>query len=193
MPGMNNPLEEFASWYVDAQKDSLANPNIVALATATAEGRPSVRMVFFRGIREGGFSFFTNYESRKGVELQANPWASMVFHWPHQGRQVRVEGAVERLSAAESDAYFQSRPFESQITTLVSRQSRPMQDPDAFRLRLAELEQTLRGTRISRPENWGGFKILPCVLEFWSRGEHRRHERVFYKKADEWNAMRLYP
>jgi len=190
---MNNPFDEFAAWYADAQNGPVINPDIVALATSTHEGQPSVRMVFFRGMREGGFSFFTNYESRKGVELEANPYAAMVFYWPHRGRQVRIEGAVERLSSTESDAYFQSRPFESQITTLVSLQSRPLQDADAFRLQLAELEQARRETHISRPEYWGGFKILPSVFEFWSRGEHRRHERVLYRKATEWSATRLYP
>ena len=189
-----DPFVLFAAWYDDAQDDPATDSDLVALATATADGRPSVRMVFYRGMREGGFSFFTNYESRKGLELQANPHAAMTFYWPLHGRQVRIEGAVERLSAGESDAYFQGRPFESQITAILSRQSRPLQDPETFRKRLAELEQEYRGKRVPCPENWGGFKILPSAFEFWSRGEFRRHDRTRYElKAGQWKAVRLYP
>src|SRR5204863_7604246 len=132
-------------------------PNLVALASATRDGRPSVRMVLYRGIREGGFSFFTNYESRKGLELAENPFAAMVFYWPHLGRQVRIEGPVERLSPNESDAYFAERPFESQITAIVSRQSHPMISEAEFAARLAELEQSIDRKQIQRPSEWGGF------------------------------------
>jgi len=123
---MTDPLEIFTQWHREAGPTA----DIVALATATRSGRPSVRMVFYRGIREGGFSFFTNYESRKGAELAENPFAAMVFYWPENGRQVRVEGRVERLSDAESDAYFNARPLESRISAIVSRQSRPVGDAE---------------------------------------------------------------
>src|SRR5262245_24649381 len=108
---MSNPFVLFAEWYAEAIREPAVNPDTVALATATRDGRPSVRMVFYRGIREGGFSFFTNYESRKGRELAENPFAALAFYWPHLGKQVRVEGAVEQLSVQESDAYFRARPF----------------------------------------------------------------------------------
>ncbi len=191
---MMNPFVTFSEWYDEAQKDPPIDPDIVALASATKDGRPSVRMVFYRGIREGGFSFFTNYESRKSVELSTNPHAAMAFYWTHLGRQVRIEGPVERLSAEESDSYFQSRPFQSQITALVSHQSHSLPDQNEFRIQLANLEQSFCGMQILRPEYWGGFKIVPVLFEFWIRGAHRRHDRVVCKKDGEaWNAIRLYP
>ena len=120
-----NPLDVFLSWYEEAKCGAPIDPDIIALATATPEGRPSVRMVLFRGLREGGFSFFTNYQSRKSVELSENSFAAIVFYWAHLGRQVRIEGAAERLSAEASDTYFRQRPLLSQITANVSLQSQP--------------------------------------------------------------------
>jgi pyridoxamine 5'-phosphate oxidase len=191
---MMDPFVRFSDWYDEAQKDPPFSPDIVALASATKDGRPSVRMVFYRGIREGGLSFFTNYESRKGHEFIENPRAAMAFYWPHRARQVRVEGSVERLSAEESDSYFRSRPFQSQITALVSRQSRAVPDQNGFHIQLANLEQSFCGKQILRPKYWGGFKIVPVLFEFWIRGAHRRHDRVVYKKDGEaWDATRLYP
>src|SRR5690348_7912809 len=123
---MSDPFVIFSEWYAEARVGTRINPDIVALASATKDGRPSVRMVFYRGIRNGGFSFFTNYESRKGSEFAENPFGAIAFYWPHLGKQVRIEGPVERLSPEESDSYFQSRPFQSQITTVLSRQSRSL-------------------------------------------------------------------
>jgi pyridoxamine 5'-phosphate oxidase len=189
-----DPFVKFADWYDEAQKDPSINPDIVALASATKDGQPSVRMVYYRGIREGGFSFFTNYKSRKGLDFSENPRAAMAFYWPHLGRQVRVEGRVQRLSAEESDSYFRSRPFQSQITAVVSRQSHSLSDPNELRIQLANLEQSFLGKPIVRPEYWGGFKIVPLLFEFWLRGDHRRHDRLLYKKNGEgWEATRLYP
>jgi len=191
---MTDPFVLFAEWYAEAQKEPPVNPDIVALASATKDGRPSVRMVFYRGMREGGFSFFTNYESRKGSEFQTNPYAAMTFYWPHLNRQVRIEGSVERLSAAESDAYFASRSFESQVTAVVSRQSRPLIDSNKFLNDIANLEQNFAGKKVPRPDSWGGFKLVPVTIEFWRRGEHRRHNRTVYKKeGDLWKILRLYP
>jgi pyridoxamine 5'-phosphate oxidase len=191
---VNDPFVTFSEWYAEARKDPPSNPDIVALASATIQGRPSVRMVFYRGIREGGFSFFTNYESRKGVEFQTNPQGAMVFYWSHLGRQVRIEGSVTRLSHVESDAYFESRPIESQVTAIVSRQSRPLTEPEEFWRELADLEHSSQGKQIARPETWGGFKLDPVVFEFWTRGEDRRHHRMlFTKDGDAWESSRLYP
>ena len=187
-----DPIKTFAEWYTEAQKDAMVHPDTVALATAAANGRPSVRMVYYRGIRDGGFSFFTNYESRKGRELAGNPFAAMVFYWPHLGRQVRIEGSVQRLSAEESDAYFYSRPYQSQITASISAQSRSMESENDFADRLAKAEQSM--LPIARPESWGGFKLVPEAIEFWTRGEFRRHHRVVYRMSrDGWTATRLYP
>ena len=188
------PFEIFSKWYEEAKQGIFVNPDIVALASATREGQPSVRMVFYRGIRERGFSFFTNYESRKGRELAENPLAAMVFYWPHLGKQVRIEGAVERLTPHESDAYFQSRPRRSQITAIVSRQSSTMPDEREFLSQLRKAEESFNGEPVRRPDNWGGFALLPSVFEFWAHGEHRRHERIMYRKEGEtWRVTRLYP
>src|SRR5262245_18193359 len=128
----NDPVALFRSWYRDAQKQAPSDPDIMALATCTVRGKPSVRLVLFRGLREGGFSFFTDYASRKGQELSENPFAALVFYWSHLGKQVRIEGRVERLSPSESDRYFESRPLASQITALVSRQSQTLLDEREF-------------------------------------------------------------
>jgi pyridoxamine 5'-phosphate oxidase len=190
---MPDPIRIFSNWYADAQRGALMDPDIVALATTPKKARPSVRMVLYRGIREGGFSFFTNYESRKGLELSENPFAAMAFYWPHLGKQIRIEGQVQRLSPMESDAYFQQRPFLSQITAAASPQSRVMKDEGEFLARLAELEQTSHG-KISRPPGWGGFKLLPALFEFWTHRDNRRHERIQYEKfGSEWKESRLYP
>ena len=185
---MSDPFSIFSHWYAEAGTDAPIDRDIVALASATKEGRPSVRTLLYRGIRNEGFSFFTNYESRKGRELAENPFAAMAFYWPHLGRQVRIEGPVERLSPKECDAYFQSRSLQSQITAVVSKQSRPLRDINKFR---AEL---IASKEVARPATWGGFIIVPEAFEFWTHGEHRRHDRILYtKEGQAWNAMRVYP
>src|SRR5262245_39587249 len=190
---MSDPLVVFLKWYEDARQGAVMDPDIVALATATKEGRPSVRMVLYRGIREEGISFFTNYESRKGRELAENPFAAMAFYWPHLGKQVRIEGQVQQLSVDESDAYFQQRPFLSQITAAASPQSRVMDDELEFLALLDELEREPHGV-IARPPHWGGYKLLPSVFEFWTHRDNRRHERWLYEKSGtEWKESRLYP
>ncbi len=189
-----NPLDLFLSWYEEAKSGAPIDPDVIALATATAQGRPSVRMLLFRGLREGGFSFFTNYQSRKGVELSENAFAAIVFYWAHLGKQVRIEGAVERLSPEASDAYSLQRPLLSQITANVSLQSRPMTDEREFLKRLEELEESSKTSPVVRSPEWGGFKLMPIRYEFWTHREHRRHERLLYEKsADEWKQSRLYP
>jgi pyridoxamine 5'-phosphate oxidase len=191
---MNDPFASFTAWYEEAKDGAIVNPDIVALASATKQGQPSVRMVFYRGIREGGFSFFTSYESRKGRELAENPLGAMVFYWHHIAKQLRIEGSVERLSSAESDSYFRTRPLYSQVTARVSRQSGVMLDEAGFLAELCDAESTGTGEPLLRPDNWGGFKLVPSAIEFWTRGEHRRHDRVRYtKEGQTWNAIRLYP
>ena len=190
----DDPFPIFESWYEEAGSDASPSRDAVALATAAADARPSVRMVYYRGLREGGFSFFTNYESRKGRELAENPFAAMVFYWAHIGRQVRIEGRVERLSAGESDKYFAGRSFRSQISAVVSNQSRPIEDEDAFLQDLDNAEIVHANQRVARPEFWGGFRLIPTRFEFWTRGEHRRHRRIVYQDHDgEWRKSRLYP
>jgi pyridoxamine 5'-phosphate oxidase len=192
---MTDPMALFLKWNKEARQSPPIDPDIIALATATKDGRPSVRMVLYRGIREGGLSFFTNYQSRKGRELAENPVAAIVFYWPHLGKQVRVEGQVERLSSTESDLYFDERPPQSRITSLVSRQSRPMPDENDFLRQLVEAEQLIDDTgRIARPSHWGGFKLLPSLYEFWIHEDYRRHRRTLFEKRGElWEQSRLYP
>jgi pyridoxamine 5'-phosphate oxidase len=189
-----DPFELFNNWYDEAGLAPLFDRNAVALATSTKGGSPSVRMVLFRGIREGGFSFFTNYESRKGRELSENPLAALTFYWPHLGKQVRVEGPVQKISSEESDRYFQSRPFDSQLSAMMSPQSRVLDDFKRFQEEMSDAARSLTGQTLRRPENWGGYAIIPTRIEFWTHGEFRRHERVVYEKSAEgWNVSRLYP
>jgi pyridoxamine 5'-phosphate oxidase len=190
----DDPFKLFKSWYEEAGSDARPSRDAMALATATTEGRPSLRMVYFRGLRDGGFSFFTNYESRKGRELAENPFAAIVFYWAQIGRQLRVEGRVERLSPEESDHYFGGRPFQSQISAMFSKQSRVLSDETEFLEELDKAETSLKDQRIARPEYWGGFKLVPSLFEFWTRREHRRHLRVVYEKQREsWTKSSLYP
>ena len=185
-----DPFFIFSNWHEEAKNGAPIDPDVVALASADKLGRPSVRMVLYRGFREGGFSFFTNYESRKGRELTENPFAAMAFYWSHVGKQVRIEGPTERLSAAESDSYFRQRPIDSQVTAAVSRQSRPLLDEADFYARLDDAARQ----PIARPGDWGGFKLIPVRYEFWIHGEHRRHSRtLFEKQGSEWQESRLYP
>jgi pyridoxamine 5'-phosphate oxidase len=188
-----DPFTLFESWYADAEKNAVVNPFSIALATASGSARPSLRMVYFRGIREGGFSFFTNYNSRKGREIEENPFAAMLFYWPHAGKQVRVEGRVERLSTGESDAYFQSRPLESRITAALSRQSEVLTDEESFASQVRELE-TRAADAVARPDHWGGYRLMPAYFEFWISREHRRHSRTaFTRTSGGWTTAKLYP
>ncbi len=172
-----NPLLRASGWLDEARVSEEREPEAMALAAATADGRPSVRMVLCRGIDSRGLRFFTGYESRKGRELDANPHAAVAFHWASLGRQLRVEGPVSRLSGADSDAYFQGRPRGHQISGAVSPQSRPIASLDELRQQTAELTRRFEGRDIPRPVTWGGYFIEARVVEFWTRGDDRLHER----------------
>ena len=177
-----HPLEQFHAW---------ADTELVALATASAAGEPSVRMVLLKGADERGLLFFTNYESRKGRELAENPRAAMLVHTP--GRQIRVEGTVEKVSAGESDAYWTTRERGSQIGASVSKQSEPIESRAALEERYAELDAAEPG-EIPRPVHWGGYRLVPDVYEFWEHRENRLHDRVRYTRGGEsWRIERLSP
>jgi pyridoxamine 5'-phosphate oxidase len=166
----------------------------MALATADAPGAPSVRMVLLKSADASGFVFFTNYGSRKARELTANPRAALCFYWPSIGTQVRVEGAVERVRAEESDAYFATRARESQLGAWASAQSTPLESPAALRASLDRVSRQFEGQKVRRPDHWGGFRVRPARIEFWTAGEFRLHDRVVYTKAGEsWQVERLYP
>ena len=180
-------------WFEEARGSALAVPEAMALATATPEGRPSVRMVLLKGADERGFAFHTNYESRKGVELTANPHAALLFHWQPLGRQVRVEGRVERIPAEESEAYFRTRPLGSRLAAWASPQSRPLADRAELERLYAEARERF-GEDVPLPPTWGGFRLVPEAYEFWEHGDDRLHDRVRYERdGDGWTRTRLAP
>jgi pyridoxamine 5'-phosphate oxidase len=178
----SDPLEQLRAWL---------ETDIVALATAATAGAPSVRMVLLKSADEHGFVFFTGYGSRKGLELAENPRAAILAHMP--GRQVRVEGPVDRISAAESDAYWATRPRGSQIAASISRQSEPIESRQELEAAFAEFEAA-HPNEIPRPAHWGGYRLLPDVYEFWEHRENRLHDRIRYRREhDGWIVERLYP
>ena len=190
----DDPLALFESWYAEAKTSELNDPNAVALATADATGRPSVRMVLLKGHDPRGFVLYTNRESRKAGDLAANPNASLLFHWKSLRRQVRIEGAVELASDAESDAYFASRGRDSQLGAWASDQSRPLDTRATFEARFAEMTARFDGQDVPRPPHWGGYRIVPTHIEFWQDRAHRLHERrLFTRVGNDWNEGQLFP
>jgi len=188
-----DPILEFQDLFARASTRE-PDATAVALATADATGAASVRMVLLKAVDASGFVFFTNYESRKARELDVNPRAALCFYWPAIGVQVRVEGGVERVAAAESEAYFATRPRESQLGAWASRQSRPLASAEALREELARTSARFEGQPVPRPPVWGGFRVRPQRIEFWHAGEHRLHDRVLYTRAGEgWTVERLFP
>jgi pyridoxamine 5'-phosphate oxidase len=188
-----DPLRQFDAWFGDA-RGVVRAPEAMAIATATDEGVPSARMVLMKGFDEHGFVFFTGYESRKGRELAANPRAALLFYWDPLGRQVRIEGDVARISRAESDEYFHSRPRGAQLAALASRQSDVLPERDDLDSRYAELERELEGRIVPLPEAWGGFRLAPNVYEFWQHRENRMHDRFRYRRdGAAWAIERLFP
>ena len=188
-----DPLRQFTRWFEDARGTALPAPEALALATATPEGRPSVRMVLLKSADERGFTFHTNYESRKGAELSANPHAALLFHWQPLGRQVRVEGRVERVPSEESEAYFRTRPLGSRLAAWASPQSRPLADRAELDRLYAEAQERF-GEDVPLPPTWGGFRLIAAAYEFWQHGDDRLHDRIRYERdGDGWAKTRLAP
>jgi pyridoxamine 5'-phosphate oxidase len=189
-----DPHRQFAAWFAQAQSAGERAPEAAALATATPEGSPSVRMVLVKAYGPAGYLFYSNYESRKGSELARNPRAALLFHWDLLGRQIRLEGGVERLSAEASAAYVRGRPRGSQVSALASPQSRPVADREVLEQRVTELAATYEGTELPVPGHWGGFRLLAERIEFWQHREDRLHDRLLYARgADGWTIARLAP
>ncbi len=189
-----DPLALFGRWLDDAVASGIAEPNAMALATATASGHPSVRIVLLKGLDEDGAVFFTNYDSRKGIELAQNPLASAVMLWHPLQRQVRIEGEVTRLSAAESDDYFASRPRGAQIGAVSSPQSEPVPGRSELEARFEMTEAHFAGRDVERPGHWGGYRLALHSIEFWQGRANRMHDRLrFGQSSDGWSVERLAP
>ncbi|WP_376092276.1 pyridoxamine 5'-phosphate oxidase [Roseomonas sp. CCTCC AB2023176] len=191
---MSDPFALFRDWLAAAEASEPNDANAVCVATTTADGFPSARMVLLKGLDARGFTFYTNEESRKGQDLLGNPRAALCFHWKSLRRQVRVEGAVERVTAAESDAYFASRSRGSRIAAVASEQSRPLPSRAEYVRRIAEVEARYPAEDVPRPAHWGGFRVVPTAIEFWQDMPYRRHDRLVFARAGEgWTTGRLYP
>ncbi|NUQ78160.1 MAG: pyridoxamine 5'-phosphate oxidase [Polyangiaceae bacterium] len=190
-----DPIRQFQSWYREAEATPMREPTAMTLATAGPDGRPSARIVLLKAADARGFVFFTNYLSRKGGDLEQNPWAALLFYWPDLERQVRIEGRVEKISEEESDAYFKARPRGSQIGAWASEQSRPIESRRELERRVEELAATYRDREIPRPPHWGGFRLSPVAIELWQGRLDRLHDRVLYSRADDggWTRERLSP
>jgi pyridoxamine 5'-phosphate oxidase len=189
-----DPIAQFRRWFDDALAAGLREPNAMTLATATPDGRPSARVVLLKGFDERGFVFYTNYEGRKGEELEENPYCALVFYWAELERQVRVEGRVSRVPKRESDEYVGSRPRGSRLGAWASEQSRPVGGREVLEERLRALEAEYEAREVPRPPFWGGYRVEPEVIEFWQGRENRLHDRLVYRRSSGgWGRERLQP
>jgi len=189
-----DPIELFKEWFAAATDSGIFMPEATALATATADGIPSVRMVLLKTVDERGFVFYTNYASRKAVEMEANPRASLCFHWAVLERQVRVEGSVERVDHEESMRYYASRARGSRIGAWASRQSQPLASREELEERVEHFDREYPGDDVPLPPYWGGYLLRPTALEFWQGKANRLHERLVFRRGPgRWETVRLYP
>jgi pyridoxamine 5'-phosphate oxidase len=189
-----DPIKQFQAWFNDAIEAKLPLPEAMTLATATPDGKPSARMVLLKQVDHAGFVFYTNYRSAKAEQLDANPYAALVFYWPQLDRQVRVEGSVKRTSPQESREYFKTRPRESQIGAWASEQSEVISGREVLEQRAKELEDFYRDREIECPEYWGGYRLKPERIEFWKSRVGRLHDRLLFERSgDGWTVTRLAP
>lgn len=189
-----DPYQQFSQWMNDAMKSGILDPSAMILATASAAGKTSLRTVLLKGVEENGFLFYTNYESRKAKDISENPNASILFLWKELERQIRISGEVVKISREQSEKYFHSRPYESQLGALASEQSKIIPDREFLEKKFHELQGKYKGSEIPLPSSWGGYKLIPDNFEFWQGRENRLHDRICYlKENDNWKIVRLSP
>jgi pyridoxamine 5'-phosphate oxidase len=193
-----DPFVQFQRWYDDAQQHGQLQPDAMVVATSTPDGHPSARMVLLRGVDARGFCFYTNFDSRKGEELAANPHAAIALHWPEVLRQVRATGRVERVADEESDAYWFARPRASRVSAWASAQSEPVGTREELEANVHEVEARFADGDVPRPDAWGGFRVVPDEIEFWQHRDDRLHDRFVYTRSDDssragWQVVRLQP
>jgi pyridoxamine 5'-phosphate oxidase len=190
----DDPIALFDAWFAEAKQSEPNDADAMALATATPDGQPSLRMVLLKGYGPEGFTFYTNADSRKGGELSSNPQAALLFHWKSLRRQVRIDGPVTEVGAEEADAYFATRGRDSQLGAHASFQSRPLDRRSVFEARYEEMKRLFEGRNVPRPDRWTGFRVAPERIEFWTDRPHRLHERrLFVRDGDGWQEGLLYP
>lgn len=195
-PETDDPFEQFRRWFAEAEASEPNDANAMTLATADGDGRPAARIVLLKELDDRGFTFFTNTESQKGRHLELNPFAALCFHWKSSRRQVRVEGPVSSVTAAEADAYYGSRARGSRIGAWASQQSRPLADRPTLLAAVARFEAEYEGKDVPRPAYWSGYRLTPLRIEFWQDGEFRLHDRFVFSRAVDgapWTVQRLYP
>jgi pyridoxamine 5'-phosphate oxidase len=190
----DDPFVRFGEWFARAQNSGFVEPNAMTVATADTNGRPSARTILLRGWDPGGFTFYTNYESRKGSEIAANPHAALLFFWDKLSRQIRIEGPIEKIASEESDAYYRSRPRGHRLGAWVSAQSRLIDSRDELEAKMTEIESRYPGDDVPRPPYWGGYRVRPERFEFWEGRPNRLHDRFVYRRDGElWVVERLAP
>ena len=191
----SSPIKQFEKWMQEAILAEVYEPNAMTLATVDKKGQPDARVVLLRDVTIKGFSFFTNYKSKKGKEMASSKKACLNFYWQEMGRQVRILGAIEKLPASHSNEYFHSRPRESQLGAWASNQSEELENRDELLKRLAAISKKYEGKKVPRPEHWGGYRVKPTEIEFWQGRQSRLHDRVLYRKLrnGKWETLRLNP
>ncbi len=190
----HSPIAQFQTWLQEAIKAALPEPTAMNIATVSAEGKPSARIVLLKGVENNGFIFFTNYESKKGKDLATNPFACLTFHWAELERQVRIEGKIEKIANEQSEQYFNSRPVGSRIGAHASPQSQVIESREWLENRVNELTATYANKTVKRPENWGGYILYPSLIEFWQGRASRLHDRILYTRvSSQWQINRLAP